>query len=223
MWRVARHQSSARAEWKRIAPGVEICVLRIGEAKVVALRAAPNRLKVLGGATLTAAQWRHKLGAVAVVNGGFFDESGRSLGLRVTNGRKISKLRAANWGVFWVRGGKAKIQHTRDFDAAASGVDEAVQCGPRLVVAGKTTDLKPQWARRTGIGIARDGRVVLAICDRSVSFQEWANVWASRRDLDCVDALNLDGGPSTQLSLRTKGKRAEVEGGWPVPDAVALR
>lgn len=223
IWGILRHQAAARADWQKIAPGIEMCVLRKGRAKIVALRVAPNRVRMACGATLDAAQWRNKMRAVAVINGGYFDEAGKSLGLRVANGRRISRLRASNWGVFWVRGGQAKIEHTRDFDPASSGIREAIQCGPRLVVAGKTTDLKPQSARRTGIGIARDGRVVLAICDRDLSFQDWANVWASRRDLDCRDALNLDGGGSTQFSLRAGKKRVEIGGAWPVPDAVAIK
>jgi hypothetical protein len=40
--------------------------------------------------------------------------------------------------------------------------------------------------------------------------------------LGCTDALNLDGGPSTQLSARAGEFSLDVGGGWPVPNAVAF-
>ena len=41
-----------------------------------------------------------------------------------------------------------------------------------------------------------------------------------RDRLGCRDALNLDGGPSTQLVARLGGLRTEVPGGWGVPNAL---
>jgi Phosphodiester glycosidase len=40
--------------------------------------------------------------------------------------------------------------------------------------------------------------------------------------LGCWSALNLDGGPSTQLSVATPGFNLEVDGGWGVPNGLAV-
>jgi uncharacterized protein YigE (DUF2233 family) len=130
-------------------------------------------------------------------------------------------LRRANWGVFWIAKGAAHISHTRDFDENKA-VSQAMQCGPRLVVGGKVTDLKPQWSQRSGVGIDRRGRVVLAISSGPLALSDWAQfLFPARARLP--DALNLDGGPSTQIAYNTPTFRGKLLGGWPVPDALVIR
>ena len=151
--------------------------------------------------------------------------------MRVCDGEKKSSLHPADWGVFFIsenRSGvlRAHILHTREFKREYSrleGITQAMQCGPRLVVHGKTTDLKPQTARRTGLGIQSDGKIVVAVSDGALSFDEWAKLWQSENGLHCPDALNLDGGGSTQLSLQTDKKSLSVSGAWPIPDVVVIR
>lgn len=219
---------AARDGWQVIAPGVELRALRLGDSgtRVVALRVKPERVRVVVGATLEASAWREQGGGVAAINGGYFDTSGRSLGLRVTRGSLRAPLRRADWGVFCVRqqGEKlvAEIAHTREFSLSPD-VREAMQCGPRLVVNGRTTDLKPQSDRRSGVGITEDGHVVLAICDGALPFARWAALWQTRDGFNCRDALNLDGGGSTQLSLRAPRRNLDVPGNWPVPDAIVVK
>jgi exopolysaccharide biosynthesis protein len=195
-----RWQAHAGKVWRQVAPGVEIRESWVesdsfwgGKVHIVALRAAPSRIHIATGGLLRTDAWRRRAKALAAVNGGFFDESGHALGLRVSRGIKKTSVRAANWGVFFVRDGRASIVHTRDF-TMRKDIREAVQCGPRLVVDGRPTDLKQQWARRTGIGVGRDGRVVIAVADGELSLRSWASLWASPTGLNCRTALNLDGG-----------------------------
>lgn len=219
--------------WQVIAPEVEMRTLTMrssgffgGEVEIIALRTTPAHLKILKGETRDANQWRADAKALVVMNGGFFDANGKTLGLRVSDNVKKSSLHNANWGVFFIRKGKAGILHTRDFKRTYTSyvnITQAVQCGPRLVVNGKTTDLKPQVARRTGIGIQRDGRIIIAISNAPLTFSEWADLWAKKDGLNCLNALNLDGGGSTQISIKTKKKSLEVSGAWPIPDVVAIR
>jgi exopolysaccharide biosynthesis protein len=225
-WGKSQWQARGGAVWTEIAPGVHMRRLRAQDESnavpVVALRAAPSRLHIGTGSLLDAAGWRRMMSAVAAVNGGFFDPEGHSLGLRVAKGQRISRLRQADWGVFFVRDGRAQIVHTRAF-TSRRGVSEAVQCGPRLVVNGRPVQLKEQWARRTGIGVQGDGHVVIAVADGPLSFRGWASLWAGKNGLNCPDALNLDGGGSTQLSLRTSKHALEISGHVPVPDAVVIK
>jgi uncharacterized protein YigE (DUF2233 family) len=240
LWRARAPRESG---WQTIAPGVEMRALSVqsgstlgGASQIIALRTAPQRVKIRQGSLLEAGKWREKHNAIAVTNGGYFDPDNKSLGLRVCDGKKKGALHPANWGVFFISKSKsgvlrARILHTRDFkreysrpgDSRLGGITQAVQCGPRLVVGGKTTDLKPQIARRTGIGIQSDGKIVLAVSDGALAFDDWARLWRSKNGLNCPDALNLDGGGSTQLSLKTNKKSLAVSGAWPVPDVVLIR
>ena len=229
----APSRDKTMASWQVLAPDMEMRTLSLntssafsGAVEITALRTTPEHLKILKGETRNANQWREDGKFLAVMNGGFFDKDGKSLGLRVSNNKKANALHDANWGVFFIRKGKAGVLHTRDFKRKYDSyvnITQAVQCGPRLVVDGKTTDLKPQLARRTGIGIQRDGRVIIAVSNGTLTFSEWANLWADSSGLDCRDALNLDGGGSTQISIKTKKKSREVSGLWPIPDVVAIR
>lgn len=221
---------ASQSTWSDIASGLEMRTLRdqqhrLGDVKIVALRTSPDKIEVVTGDTLTAPLWRRREKAVAAVNGGFFDTAGHSLGLRISGGRLRSRLKSSDWGVFSIAGGKARIRHTRDFPRDRKlqhRISQAVQCGPRLVVDGAPTTVKPQTARRIGIGIQRDGKVVIALSDQALALQDWANLWASKSGLNCRDALNLDGGGSTQLSLKTSKRSLDIAGQWPVPDALVI-
>lgn len=224
--------ATMHAAWKVVAPGVALrefqsrATAQDASTQIVALRCAPKRIRFVVGAKTDAAQWRQKNRAIAAVNGGFFDPEGRSLGLRIAQNKRVSDLHPADWGVFFVRGTRARIVHTRDYRALRDGgktrrVLEAIQCGPRLVVDNRLTKLKAQWARRTAMGIDRDGQVVVAISDGELSFAAWQKVW--RDDLRCPNALGLDGGGSTQLSLKVGKTAREIGGLWPVPDALLIR
>ena len=211
--------------WHRVPSGLQTRELhrtsRALSVSIRAFRAPASSFRVAGNHYLTAANWLRQTRARVVVNAGYFDGQGRPMGFRAGKNTPPSKLRRADWGVFWVKNGVAHVSHTRDFSSSIHP-DEAVQCGPRLVVNGQPTQLKPQWARRTGVGIDRTGLVVLAVSDGEVSLDEWAKIWASPSGLNCRDALNMDGGPSTQLAAQGDEK-LNVEGGWPVPDVLAFK
>lgn len=215
--------------WRTVSPGVRFRTFSVRDefssVNITALRFAPNRFHVATGAMLDANGWRVRERGIAAANGGFFDASDRPMGLRASRNKRLFKLRRADWGVFAVTNRGARVVHTRDYESLRKRerVLEAVQCGPRLVVNGRVTQLKPQSARRTGIGIARDGSVVLAIADDAMSFSGWATLWNARDGLNCRDALNLDGGGSTQMALRSNRANFFIAGNRAVPDAIIVR
>lgn len=225
-------RAAKRTPWRTIARGVELRQFRTSlstndlPVEITALRVRPSRIKIAGGALRDTRNWRQSLGAIAAFNGGYFDTNNQSLGLRISDNRRTHDLRAADWGVFLIEAKGARIVHTRDYKAlrergSTRRVLEAIQCGPRLVVDNTFTKLKPQWARRTALGIDREGFVLVAVADGQLSFGAWQRVW--RDTLACPNALNLDGGGSTQLSLRAGNTTREVGGYWPVPDAIVIR
>ncbi len=91
--------------------------------------------------------------------------------------------------------------------------------GPRLVVDGKALALKAQSARRTALCVLADGRIEVLVSSSPILAADLADFFVSE---GCVDALNLDGGTSTQLYLRRAGIVVEEPGGVAVPVAVGL-
>jgi hypothetical protein len=168
----------------------------------------------------TAATLRQRLGAVAVVNGGFFDERRAPLGLRIASGQTRVPLRPhVDWGVLVIDGPSARIIHSREFRSGATA-QNALQVGPRLLVDGMPLKLKPQLARRTAVALPRDGRsLTLVLVDDPIDANELA---ARLAEAGFDSALMLDGGPSTQLALALGKEHADIPGGYPVPDLLVI-
>jgi uncharacterized protein YigE (DUF2233 family) len=214
------------AAWQRAAPGVD--TLRIDEAgaTVDLVRFDLERFRpevvVLGPeGTKTASTLRRELSAAAVVNGGFFDEGRHSLGLRIAGGKTMVPLRrGVDWGVLVLRPGRAAIVHSRDFKGG-SGIEGAIQVGPRLLAAGQPLQLKPQSARRSAVALDRDGRTLtLVVSPGPIEAGRLADLLAG---LGFQSALLLDGGASTQVSAAAGRYTLEVPGAYGVPDALVLR
>ncbi len=185
--------------WTEATRGVEYTRLLSGDGqafrvdlKQVALRVAKPADSARVGAMARGTS------AVIAINGGYFDPQFRSLGLLISDGAVKNPLRKADWGVITVdKRGRARLVHTRDYKPSRT-TNFAIQAGPRLVVKGRPLKLKPQRGRRTALGITRDGRhIVIFIADRRLLLPKLARVM--RDMLDCPNALNLDGGSSTQL------------------------
>jgi hypothetical protein len=216
--------AEAPASWREVAPGVERLHLEEGDTELLRFDLARYRAEVLvPGAQrpLTAAAARAGHHAALAVNGGFFDGEGRSLGLRVAGGKTVVPRRPkVDWGVLLVRDGQASIVHSRDYVADAR-VEAAIQVGPRLLVEGHATPLKPQNARRTAVALDKAGRSLTVVVTRaSIAAPALA---AALERLGFESALLLDGGPSTQLSAAVGSLRLEIPGLYAVPDVLVLR
>jgi uncharacterized protein YigE (DUF2233 family) len=178
-----------------------------------------------GRKAMTAEEFVRRSGAAAAINGGFFMEHLEPLGLIISGGVEKNKLRKADWGVFLVRRGKPEIIHTRDY-VPDPDISEALQVGPRLVISGAVPPLKKQVSRRSALGITRHGRLILLTTRDSSTKADALAEFLSRSEreggLDCLDALNLDGGPSSQFSVHWGDVDAITPGGYGVPNCVAV-
>lgn len=161
-----------------------------------------------------------------VVNGTYFDEKDRPLGLLVGEQGEINPLRRADWGVFYVTGGRAALVHTTEWrKLKATKREFAIQTGPRCVIDGEPVKLKPQVARRAALGIQTDGRVLIAVSTSELLSADLARFMAkpeAEGGLACRHAVMLDGGGSAQVWARFGDRQWHVPGAWPVPNAVAV-
>jgi uncharacterized protein YigE (DUF2233 family) len=222
---------AAPPAWTAMAPGADRAVIDTGpggggariqlfrfdlvrfRAEVVVGAGSPQRPE-------TAAELRHRRRAAAAVNGGFFDQRGASMGLRIAAGATRVPLRSkADWGVLLIYPGRARIVHTRELEAdpAAAG---AVQVGPRILVGGVPPKLRPQRARRTAVALDREGRsLTLVLVAEPIEASELGAALAAA---GFETALMLDGGPSTQLALEVGTTKLDIPGAYPVPDLLAV-
>ena len=119
----------------------------------------------------------------AGVNASFFDESTlKPAGLIIRQSLKVQNLVTDGrllTGVLFKRAGKWNITHRKNFNE--TGVETALQAGPRLIDGGSKVNItsKPVRASRTGVAITRKGEILLYVTTSyfpGISFQDVANV-----------------------------------------------
>jgi exopolysaccharide biosynthesis protein len=173
--------------------------------------------------------------AVACINANFFDEQHKPLGLVVSQGKMLSKMHRGGstlTGIFQLD--RSGIQILNRDNASPEKMVEAVQAGPRLI-----SDYKPiSWrggnsnaTRRSGVCIDKKNRFIMYVVASGVlgiSPEELQKILSSP-EVACKDALNLDGGGSSQMYFSGKVRGAPVdlksifvEGSDHIPVALAL-
>jgi uncharacterized protein YigE (DUF2233 family) len=223
---IATSLLAATDGWQPVAPGADALTIAEEGLTVDMIRFDLQRFRpevvVLGPDRVkTAAALRRDLSAAVVINGGFFDEDRRSLGLRIAGGKTVVALRPrVDWGVLLLRPGRAEIVHSRHFKPDAR-IEGAIQVGPRLLSAGRPLRLKPQAARRSAVAVDRQGRVLtLVVAPAPIEAGRLAALLAR---LGFFAALSLDGGASTQISAALGPFKLDVPGAYGVPDALVVR
>jgi exopolysaccharide biosynthesis protein len=215
------------------APGIEHATFRVqprdakpfsGHAFKIDLDATELRLLPAGGPSSrrTVEEIVAPYTAVVAINASFFDKDGRTMGLAVDEGRFIGGGKRQSWGALVVDGRKARIVLGAEInDPLAHRL--VVQGIPRLVVGGKVQQLKPQLAERTAV--CAEGSVVVLVVSTKAETTAFARFLADPPDkggLGCWDALNLDGGPSSQLVVKLPTLTLSSPRGWGVPNALVV-
>jgi uncharacterized protein YigE (DUF2233 family) len=173
--------------------------------------------------------------ALVAINGGFFDKTWTGTliptGLVVTEGRvrwqsaaevgagKDSRrdayqkkaAREARWyGVFLITRDKvARVLSSSKLPGSGllAKARLALESGPVLVREGRVvTRQASSQALRTAAGVTRDGRVLLLCTRKPMTLVELAQALVK---LGAVEALNLDGGPSSSFASRERASQVE--------------
>lgn len=161
------------------------------------------------------------------INGGFFNPNLQPLGLRIKSGVTLSPLKKISWwGAFIIANNTATIISEKEYRYSPK-ISFAIQAGPRLLVNGKPNPLlRPGVAERSALGITRSGKVIIAVTENlPLTTLELAEILAGTEasgGLDCWQALNLDGGSSSQLYAKIGNFTLDVQSLRPVADLVIL-
>jgi hypothetical protein len=230
---IAISMKDQSSRFRVVAPGIEHVTFEVqpagaepfsGHAFKIDLDGAELRLVPAGGPSSrrTVADIVAPYTAVVAINASFFDREGRAMGLAVDKGRLIASGKRKSWGALVVDDRKARIVSGAEVnDPLAHRL--VVQGIPRLVVGGKIQQLKPQLAERTAV-CAEDGVVVLVVSTRAetTAFARFLADPPDKGGLGCLDALNLDGGQSTQLVVKLPTLALSLPRGWGVPNALVV-
>jgi len=236
----------AETGWRVLGEGLEIQVVKPKGEKsnppllVTLLRVWPRYydLKVIhatdfGQQASTVRPLAEASGALGAINAGFFYPDLRPMGLVIARGKPRSPLKKRSHplfeGVFLMKDGKPYIGRPDDVDL--KGTQEAIQSGPLLVMGGLLApgiDSTSQARHaRSAIGIDRNGNILLVTSSGggdAFTLAELARFLlpTGHDSWGCEEALNLDGGGSTQLYLQSKRGTVDVRGLSQIPVALGI-
>ena len=216
--------------WLPAGAGLALRRLRVnspsGLARISIVRVDPGLLRFRVGYApdqpALLARWHQASGALALINGGFFDAQNRTTSLLISGGVSSGESYIGRGGMFTVdQAGAVGLRYLGEqaYDPAEP-LAEALQSWPMLVRPGGTvayTYEDGERARRSVIAIDRSGQVLLvAVATPSFTLRELAE-WLAASDLEIDAALNLDGGSSTGLFLASDGQYEQIDAFVPLP------
>ncbi len=222
------------SEWRELAPGIEYRDLNTNllipwsHIHTFRIDLKKNKLDLIMANDLSlhnasVGAFAHHSSALIAINGGFFDQNFHPLGLRIGNQQQHNPLKRISWwGVFSVKNQTPHLSSVRQY-ASDNDVDFAVQSGPRLLVKGKIPSLKTGYAERSALGITPDGHVIILVTNHSPMTTTALAQLLKISPVNCVDALNLDGGSSSQLSAHMGLFEINVHGFSNVSDAIVVK
>jgi exopolysaccharide biosynthesis protein len=214
--------------WEQLAEALEVSHFQVSSTSLlassaVAVRASNShysprtiRASEYGWKKATAQMLCKASGAAACINSNFFDEQGKPLGVVISRGIQHQKVHNGGGtltGVFFVTSETIGVVHRSLF--SAEKVLEAAQAGPRLISEGAPVVGVKDSSSATNISLVcidREKSVVLmrvSLAMFGASLRELQTVLL-RPELGCVEALNFDGGGSSQLYI--SGGVSENEG-----------
>jgi hypothetical protein len=189
------------------------------------LRSAQFHLRAANARTFA-----EKSGAIATINANYFDTEGKPLAfLKVANQAINSRVAKTSLytGIFSIKNQRPLISHRDHF--LPEQADEGLQSGPLLLLHGTAqavTGVSNRASRRALIGIDHEQRLVIAVADSLLGGLHWPELQeiftAAPWQIQVTDLLNLDGGGSAQLYVKTGKFEEQVTGTAEVPVAIGL-
>lgn len=168
-------------------------------------------------------------GAIIAMNaGGFYDPDWNSNGALphgtvISNGQVVSDYADAGMGggfICFTNENKLLLGRMSKEEALSKGCRDAVEFGPYLIVNGKSSFISGNggWgiAPRSAIGQRKDGIVLMLVINGRIP----SSIGANMRDLTEImenygayNAVNLDGGSSSELVINNEIINTPVAGG----------
>lgn len=230
---LSNQNAIASSTWQKLSSGIQYIDLNDESPAWAHIHAfkinlSTNKVQLMlakdfGQTSATANDFfKHNPKALIVINGGFFDHLFRPLGLRIRNSHQESFFKPISWwGIFFIKNTQPSITAAKYFHLN-SNINLAIQSGPRLLVDGEILPLKPGFAERTALCITRSNALVLTVTENfKLSTSELA-ARLKEPPLNCLQALNLDGGGSSQIYAQIGEFKLDSPGFSKVSDALVV-
>ncbi|MDF1677299.1 MAG: phosphodiester glycosidase family protein [Legionellaceae bacterium] len=229
------HTAQSAAGWQKLAPGIEYRDLSpnplIPWAHVHVFRINLHKQKLdlvtasdLSRPHASVEEMATHSNALIAINGGFFDTEYHPLGLRVGHHHRYTPLKPISWwGVFYTIRKKPYLARASQYKEKSRSVNFAIQSGPRLLINGKIPQLKPGIAERTALGITQNNQVILLVTEHAAMSTTALAELMKKFPLYCEEALNLDGGSSSQIYANVGPLHLNTRGALGVSDAVVVK
>ncbi len=215
-------------QWRTLAPGLTykpftpkelspFATLHVFDIDLIKINIRFCPIKQL----MTAAESARVTNAIMAFNGAFFSKENTPLGLRVSNGEILSPFKKISWWqIFSIQQSQAKIGKIKQ-KKLFNKLSFAIQAGPILIKDNKIVSLKEGLAARTALGLKNNGHVMVVISEHTLITTTFIARFM-KQELSCYDALNLDGGSSTQLYVNIPNVKQQVLGLVKLPDPICL-
>lgn len=225
----------SNTHWNVLKPGLEYTELNTNPlgGKLHAFKISPQKyqFKIDLAANhnekyLSIKSFVKKNSALLGINGGFFSPDWQPLGLRKINNQNKYRFKNISWwGVAAFKNDTLKILSGKEYIRNPK-YKNAIQCGPRLVINDNVPKLKPGIAERSAICTNHNNEILIIITNNHpISINKFAHILAqseTRNGLGCRNALNLDGGSSSQLYSQITNKRLFLPGLSGLTDALLI-
>lgn len=163
------------------------------------------------------------------MNAGMYNENYAPIGYTVIKGKEVKTLNLKEGGgnfhllpngvMWWDKTGHVQITESHALDEQINNGNAqpwyATQSGPMLVI---NDEIHPEFnpdstsiKLRNGAGICRDGSIQFVNTDEPVTFYQFATLF--KDELDCPNALFLDGGIASALYAPSIDKQDKREMG----------
>ncbi len=221
--------------WRSVKPGLDVMLMRgrVGtrDELVAVTRIDPTQVQIrVMYDPLTpryVREWFDATNADAAINAGYFLDTKETTGLLIVNGQPFGTSYTGFGGMFSMRGAQPSIQwlKTQPYQADPS-ISQAVQAAPMLVQGGKVVqgiNDNGERNRRSFVALDRDGRVLLGVSQTaSWSLTDLARFLAGAPQLSVRDAMNLDGGASSGMWVRSNIDPALTNSLEAVPSVIVV-
>jgi uncharacterized protein YigE (DUF2233 family) len=221
--------------WQTIEPGVEYRELMIEQGdrsdrlRLARIDPALTRLRVLYDPERPrrVSAWLSESQALVAVNGNFFDPQNHALGLVIQDGQQRDGIAYEGFGgMLAVSGDEVRVRWNAQEPYGGEPLTYALQNFPMLVLPGGSPnpdiDDDGRASPRTAVAQDRSGHILFVTSPLPTFTLAEFGQWLAASDLDLEAALNLDGGTSSGLVLRSGNRDLGTDSWVEVPNVIVV-
>ena len=173
--------------------------------------------------------WMQQEKALAILNGGYFDQNDNATALVVSNGQVFGTSYNGFGGMLSVdTQGNISLRslHQQPYNPGSEQLQQATQSSPMLILPGGQRadfDADASSSRRSVVAMDKQGRLLYIVSPNpQFSLDELADLLVNS-DLSINLAMNLDGGASTGLYINSGSQHISIDSMTKLPIVIIVK